>query len=194
MTRKRKSAGTPDEARPCAVCNHPRARDVLLDLAAGTATVAGAAAILRMPPREVRHHLTACDPDGLLDEEQAADEGPIIRTENLERLLAESLSHTAALVRGREGAPVSPHVTIKAVAELRALLELAGRFTGALAGPGAVAVAGSGGIAAFVGAEEWQQLTAWADAELEPGTGDRQALAARLERLPLDLGLDDGRG
>lgn len=184
--RKRAAAELP----PCAVCAHPRARDVLLDLAAGTATVGGAAASLRMPPSEVRRHLTVCDPEGALDEERAATEGPIITTANIERMLAEALSHAAALVRGREGEPFSPHITVKVLPELRALLELAARLTGALTPAGAANAAGPGGLALLVGGDEWAQLTAWADGELTPGTGQRQALAEFLERVPLDLGLD----
>lgn len=181
---------TTAEVPPCAVCAHPRARDVLLDLAAGTATVAGAAAILRMPPAEVRRHLTMCDPEGALDEELAAAEGPIITTANVERMLAEALSHAAALVRGRPDQPNSPHIAIKALAELRALVEVAARLTGALTPAGTAGMSGPGGLAVLVGGEEWAQLTAWADGELVPGSGQRQALAELLERAPLDLGLD----
>lgn len=184
---RRKTAA---EVPPCAVCAHPRARDVLLDLAAGTATVAGAAAILRMPPGEVRRHLTMCDPEGALDEELAAAEGPIITTANVERMLAEALSHAAALVRGRPDQPNSPHIAIKALAELRALVEVAARLTGALTPAGTAGMSGPGGLAVLVGGEEWAQLTAWADGELVPGSGQRQALAELLERAPLDLGLD----
>lgn len=183
-----------DELVPaeCAVCGHPRARDVILDVAAGLTTVAGAAAVLRMAPHQVRHHLTVCNPAGMFDEDQAADEGPVIRPENIQRHLVEAIGHASDIVRGVGADKVSATTTIKALAELRGLLELGARMTGAV-GPGAGVTVNTGGIAAIVQGPEWAQLTAWADANLQPGTGDRQALAERLADMPLELGMPQDR-
>ncbi|MFJ3856125.1 hypothetical protein ACIPRL_07860 [Streptomyces sp. NPDC090085] len=180
-------------AEVCGVCAHPRGRDVLLDVAAGLVTVAGAAVRLHVGPGQVRRHLDVCAPGGVFDEDQAADEGPVIRPENIQRHLVEAIGHASDIVRGHGVERTSATTTIKALAELRGLLELGARMTGAV-GPGAGTTVNVSGVAGIVQGPEWAQLTAWADANLTPGSGDRKALAERLADMPLELDLQPERG